>query len=582
MKTTQPMSSFTRGTQIFMHAMRMIAQGIKIVMSTSLLITLLWVMWESSKRIKLKDLYHFMFERIATLKLYLCSFLYAPQNITLSVYDPDEHIFKIFNAIQYKNMVWQSANGQRLINFWNWLQHDALTHGFLIFVTSVGITYIMFVLYGKKNLFKTKNRGGELVSSKKLKFMLHLRRIASDITIADLPLVKDSERQHILITGTTGTGKTNLLHELIPQIRGRMEKAIIVDLNGTFIRSYLTEYDLILNPFDKRSVHWLPWVDCSQIYDYDSLAKALVGESIHRDPFWDNSATKIISEALNQFKTSKNLQQMLHILSVAPLYQYSDFFSNTPVAAITSKEGDKTTSSIRATINDKIKPLIYLGDDVKQKIFSLKNYINNKNALGWLFITAMPEQRNSLLPLIAAWLEILLGGLMQKEPSANNSNIWFIMDELPAFNKIPSLKTALAEARQYGGCIVAGMQNIHQLIQIYGYNEAQDLLDQFNTKFVFRVGEPKTAEITANLLGEQETTESKQSLSYGANSVRDGVNIDTIERRKQLVLPTEIMTLPNLTCYAKLAGNWPITKLKMQFHKLNPHAKRFIMQENYE
>ena len=35
-------------------------------------------------------------------------------------------------------------------------------------------------------------------------------------------------------------------------------------------------------------------------------------------------------------------------------------------------------------------------------------------------------------------------------------NLWIILDELPALGKIPSLKTASAEARKYGGCIVAG------------------------------------------------------------------------------------------------------------------------------
>ena len=53
-------------------------------------------------------------------------------------------------------------------------------------------------------------------------------------------------------------------------------------------------------------------------------------------------------------------------------------------------------------------------------------------------------------------------------------------------------------------------------------------------------------------------------MSYGANTIRDGVNLNTVERRNARVLPTEIMTLENLTCYAKLAGNWPITKLAMK------------------
>ncbi|SPR02401.1 type IV secretion system DNA-binding domain-containing protein [Orientia tsutsugamushi] len=47
------------------------------------------------------------------------------------------------------------------------------------------------------------------------------------ICFGGLPLVKNSERLHILITGTTGTGKTNMLNELLPQIRLHKDLAIM-------------------------------------------------------------------------------------------------------------------------------------------------------------------------------------------------------------------------------------------------------------------------------------------------------------------------------------------------------------------
>ena len=562
-----------------MHALRMIEQGSKAILIVSAMVTVAWFAWQCCCRLQWYDLYYYVFERIATFKLDLGQFFYHPQGMTISIYDFDDGVIKTFDAIQYKNMVWNSGPGLRLMNFWRWLSNKALLEAMLVFGVCMVVTYGFFVLYGRKSMVKSKTRGGDLVVPRKLAFMLKAKRMASDLIIGKLPLAKDSERQHLLITGTTGTGKTNLLHELIPQIRARGEKAIIIDLNGTFIRSYFSDEDLLLNPFDKRSINWDPWADCQNIYDYDALAKALVGESSHRDPFWDNSAIKIISEALRQFKDNKNISDMLYVLNVAPLEEYSYFFANTSVAAITSKEGDKTTTSIRATVNDKTKPLTYLLEQNNNESFSLKNYVTSDDNNGWFFITAMPEQRNSLLPLIAAWLEILLCGLMQRELGANNSNLWFIMDELPAFGKIPSLKTALAESRKYGGCIVSGIQNIHQLMHIYGYNEALDLLDQFNTKFIFRVGDPKTAHIAASMLGEQETSESRESLSYGANSMRDGVNINTIERRQQLVMPTEVMTLPNLTCYAKLAGNWPVTKLTMQYQSRLSHNESYLKKD---
>ncbi|WP_231965908.1 type IV secretion system DNA-binding domain-containing protein [Orientia tsutsugamushi] len=52
-------------------------------------------------------------------------------------------------------------------------------------------------------------------------------------------------------------------------------------------------------------------------------------------------------------------------------------------------------------------------------------------------------------------------------------------------------------------------------------------------------------------------------------TMRDGVNMNNVERKKLLVMPSEIMNLPDLTCYVKLAGNFPIIKLTMQLQNLN-------------
>ncbi|WPY01296.1 TraD-like domain protein [Candidatus Trichorickettsia mobilis] len=89
-------------------------------------------------------------------------------------------------------------------------------------------------------------------------------------------------------------------------------------------------------------------------------------------------------------------------------------------------------------------------------------------------------------------------------------------------------------------------------------------VDLFNNKFIFRVGDPQTAQRSAAMLVEQETRELQENLSYGANSMRDGVNINNLEKSRLLVMPSEIMALPDLSYYIKLAGNWPVTLLKMK------------------
>ena len=78
--------------------------------------------------------------------------------------------------------------------------------------------------------------GHDYVDAKALKKAV---RKKSDILLADIPYPKEAECRHTIITGTTGSGKTNVFHELIQQVLKKNERAIIVDTVGTYVVSIL-------------------------------------------------------------------------------------------------------------------------------------------------------------------------------------------------------------------------------------------------------------------------------------------------------------------------------------------------------
>ena len=132
-------------------------------------------------------------------------------------------------------------------------------------------------------------RGSTFIESKKLAKLIKKKNQASDLTLGRLPLIKNKETSHMLITGTTGSGKTNLFHTLLPQIRSRGDRTIIVDITGDYVFRYYNEAtDIILNPFDPRSLFWTPWADCQSDVQYDILTHSLIQPKGHSysDPFW--------------------------------------------------------------------------------------------------------------------------------------------------------------------------------------------------------------------------------------------------------------------------------------------------------
>jgi len=99
------------------------------------------------------------------------------------------------------------------------------------------------------------------------------------------------------------------------------------------------------------------------------------------------------------------------------------------------------------------------------------------------------------------------------------------------------------------------------------------LLDLFNTQILFRNTDSHTTEWISKVLGEKEIQEVRENVSYGADTVGDGVSLKRQERKKSIVLPTEISTLEDLQCYVKLPGGYPVTSVEMWYKGANKQAK---------
>jgi hypothetical protein len=124
--------------------------------------------------------------------------------------------------------------------------------------------------------------GTEEVPASKLTKLVRRAGQASDLTLAGVPLIKKSEIQHMLVVGTTGSGKTNCLHELLQQVRHRKQRAIIVDMTGVFIEKYYRPgIDKILNPRDQRSETWSVWGECQELAHFKTMASLLIPTNGH-------------------------------------------------------------------------------------------------------------------------------------------------------------------------------------------------------------------------------------------------------------------------------------------------------------
>ena len=157
--------------------------------------------------------------------------------------------------------------------------------------------------------------------------------------------------------------------------------------------------------------------------------------------------------------------------------------------------------------------------------------------------------------------------------------IWIILDELPTLHQVPSLQPGLAESRQFGGCFVLGVQVASALRDLYGRNGAETISGLCGTRVVLAAPDRDTAQWSADSLGRSEVEEVSEGVSYGANTIRDGVSLTPRRELRALALPSEIMRLPNLHGYLKFPGPLPVASIRLRYVERPACAPRFVARE---
>ncbi len=565
------LKEFTRGGQMTMHAWRMIGQASKAVIQFTLILSatvyILFFLCFSSPygRYLVKE--------------FLINELYLSLNKDhyykyISIKTPDERVGSITAGKFVNNRDTLLAVKKLKIAAFQALV-ATIVSSILIFLLVIKI----FVARSKK-ISNIKNiRGARFVEDYLLTKMITKERMNSDLKLAGVPLIERSETQHILFTGTTGSGKSVALTELMDQVRDKNQKAIVYDGDGSFIATYYRPgKDLILNPLDQRSPFWNVWQECRDQADFEAFAESLMPMHLSGgDPFWIKGSRLILSSAAfsmrNQHPTTKKL---LTLLLTENLEGIKRQLKNTVAETLVSDKIEKTALSIKATLSTYCKSLAYLPDEANvNDLFSIREWVRSDNNNGWLFISTNKEKASAMRSLISAWLDLAVRSILSLQRNIDR-RVWFFMDELPSLYELPSLKEVLAEGRKYGACFVATIQDIHQLRTIYGREAAEALLSFFNTKVCFRTESTESATWAERSMGSQEVIEMREGFSYGANDIRDGVTLNQERRKTPVVMDAEVMKLNDLEAYLKLPGNFPITKLKFKYTERSEIAEQLV------
>ena len=94
------------------------------------------------------------------------------------------------------------------------------------------------------------------------------------LTLADEPVSEADDTNHFKMIGTTGTGKSTAIRELLTGALARGDRAVIADPDGSYLNRYYDPHrgDQILNAFDSRAARWDLVGEMTTMHDADGWA----------------------------------------------------------------------------------------------------------------------------------------------------------------------------------------------------------------------------------------------------------------------------------------------------------------------
>jgi type IV secretory pathway TraG/TraD family ATPase VirD4 len=403
------------------------------------------------------------------------------------------------------------------------------------------------------------------------------------LTLAGVPIPVQDETKHFKLIGTTGTGKSTAIRELLGAALERGDRAVFADPDGGYCARFFNRYrgDIVLNPFERISVKWDPFSEINSPYDVEQLASGLIPSS--SDPSaseWRAYARTFLCAVLRRCRAEnrRDCGELWRLLAIASLEELQRVVSGTPAQPFLESENARMFGSIRSVTISAIAAFEYVQAQ-RAASFSIREWVRRRSAPGILFIPYKAGQIAALKSMIATWMRLAIFEAMSGAENFDQ-HLWFVIDELDALGTIDGLKDALARLRKFGGRCVLGFQSLAQVSSTYGSCDAQTAVENCGNTLILRCSGSEnggTSQFASRLIGEREILRrqvsrgSDREAALSARGTRRSRNTSEQHVTEAAVMPSQIEQMPDFAGYLKLASSraW----LKVCFRHLRSHAE---------
>lgn len=378
-----------------------------------------------------------------------------------------------------------------------------------------------------------------------------------DFDFGPCALTSKQSRDHYLIAGATGSGKTRILLTVLKSAHRHLlpSRSFILDPKRELLKYLLglgyrfgKQPDFkkslwVVNPFDLAGSSWAMGRDITDAVAAHELATILVPHIEGRDNAFFDAATRDIlvgaTLALAAF-TGKPHEWTLRDLLLTCLYPGYQRFMLVEAARATSPsqavqayttriyrtylEGadTRTVDNVKASVQSRLSLFepaaarwALLPHD---QSFSLTEWVARG---GTLLVSTDDAARAATDPLVRAVFSrassLVLSMEDIKPENVVQDRTWFFLDEVRDAGRLDLLPRVLLKGRSKGVSVVLSFQDIDGLREVYGPHVANEMVGQCGNLALLRLSSPATAQWAASNFGRRHDEVHTRTIGRNVN-----------------------------------------------------------------
>ena len=394
---------------------------------------------------------------------------------------------------------------------------------------------------------------------------------ARALAIGTVPIPNRLETRHMAMIGTTGSGKTTALRQMLDGIEARGEAALVYDTSGEFVAHYYRPErgDVILNPFDARCAYWSPFAEIAHPADADRIARQLITETgQHDSDVWLDTSRILVANMIRALWREGNatLPALLHALQDRTKDDLKAWLAGSSSARTFADDADRATGSVLFMLAKAADLIQFLRVDGSGGTpFAFRDFIHGldkrKGAKPWIFVPRKEDYFEASKPLLACWLECAASAVLGLTPSPDR-RIWFVLDELADLPRVDNLARLLPEGRKFGAAVILTFQALGQMQHRYGPKIAEAMLGCCNTKLFLQTIDAETRAWASQTIGECEVEIQTITDALAEGDEKPRTTLGKIRKMRPAILESELR-LPKFEGYLLFPDGAPVARITL-------------------